>query len=385
MAALRRSAASAYRRHDSGFGSLEKNGPSDFQLQVGGVYSYSRSGKEVIECSSSVVCSCTGDCECEGMCNKTADNIGTDAPSEAHTEPSEFPEHVVDTCPGTATDVNNPMEEVDYETLETGAIRKFYSDLCKVISQEVDIVSTELYSCKLIERTKLDQILELTGNSNYPKAAMVLNTVLTKLESAPSRRMFDDFIQILEKCGVQEIAEQIRASYDKQLRQHKQRPSPIGCSDIELMSPSLVGKSPASFLSSTVPAKTQYRRETSHPSPRTSKRYEHDTQDDVIVHHQVRQLNIEVLKLQGEKRKLEKKVKEQKYIIDKIENDYQELLARNRNLEMQNHFLRQQSLSLLSLTDDDTDCPRTLCTLLGWTGCQSCYLKGNTQCKESTV
>ena len=101
---------------------------------------------------------------------------------------------------------DSSLEEFDGgETLETGAIREYYSDLCNAVSQELDLLSTELYSRKFIERTKLDQILEVSGTSVYSKAVRVLSAASNKIAAVPS--MFHDFIQALEKCGVCEITQ----------------------------------------------------------------------------------------------------------------------------------------------------------------------------------
>lgn len=86
-------------------------------------------------------------------------------------------------------------------------------------------------------------------------------------------------------------------------------------------------------------------------------------------------------------------IKEQDITIKDLENDYQELLASYKNLELQNNLLLGHSQSLLSLNDqEDTDYPHALSrhtlrvrTLSGWAGCQACHRKGNTRCKESTV
>ena len=100
------------------------------------------------------------------------------------------------------------VEEVDGETLETGAIRKVYDDLSNEVSHQLGAVSTALYSCELIERTQLDQIHEVSGNTDHFKSVKLLNSVLTKMESAPGK--FSAFLQTLEKCGCQEISEKIR-------------------------------------------------------------------------------------------------------------------------------------------------------------------------------
>ena len=400
MATQQQSAANAYHRHDSGFNSLDKNDP-------------------LIDFADSV---------------SEKDVSGADAPSVVRTTThGELPKHaaVVDSCPTAIAEVSNcsadpPVEEVDHETLETRAIRKFYPDLSNVISQELGVVSTELYACNLIERTKLDQILAISGISDHSKAMMVLNAVLSKIEvSDPGK--FHDFLQILGKCGVQEIAERIRTNFDEQSRvcEHKQRLSPIGGSDSELLCnnstyrPSLAGENAISHLRSrSIQAKKHYQRETSHPNLKTrTKSSGQDMQDESTVQRQIRQLNIDVLKLNKENRKLKERVqerettikekdaiikekditiKEQDTAIIDLENDYQELLARYENLKMQKNILLcgQHSLtcSLLSLTDqEDTDYPHALRHTLQvqilscWAGCQPCRLKGNVHCKESTV
>ena len=164
-------------------------------------------------------------------------DMSTDAPSEAHTTYAEHPNHTaaVETCP-TATSncsADSPVEEVDgHETLEIRAIRKFYPDLSNAISQQLVVISTELYSCDLIERAKLDQTVEVSGNSDSTKAVMVLNAALSKMEMVlnaaalskmevpdsetdqPSK--FLEFIQILKKHGVKETAEGILREYQKQ-------------------------------------------------------------------------------------------------------------------------------------------------------------------------
>ena len=380
------SASNAYHRHDSGFSSLDKNDSlADFRDSV----------------QESEICE-------EGLLTNVAP-----VPSEAHTSHS-----VLDTCPTVATEVSNisdSSEDVDGETLETGAIRKFYPDLSNAISQQLDVVSTELYSCDLIERTKLDQILAVSGISDLSKAIRVLNAALTKMESVSSK--FHDFLQVLDKCGIQETAERIRVHFNEQspvCAEHKQRLSPVGGSDSELMCststhrPSSAGENAISRLRSRlVQSKRNYRRETSHPNHKTTtKNSGSDVQDDV-VQRQVRQLNIDVLKLNKENRMLQERIqeqdntiqemdatiKEQNTTIKDLENDYRELLASYKNLELQNNLLLSHSQSLLSLNDqEDTDYPHALTRhtlqvqiLRGWAGCQACRLKGNTRCKESTV
>ena len=378
------SAANAYHRHDSGFSSLDKTDPlADFRDSV--------QESEISE---------------KGLLTNVT-------PNEVHASHS-----VLDTCPTVTTEVSNTsdssIENVDGETLETGAIRKFYPDLSNAISQQLDVVSTELYSCDLIERTKLDQILAISGISDLSKAIRVLNAALTKMESVSSK--FHYFLQVLEKCGLREIAEQIRANFDEQscaCAEHKRRLSPIGGSDSELMCstthrPSSAGENAISRLRSrSLQAKKNYRRETSHPNHKiTTKNSGSDVQDDV-VQRQVRQLNIDVLKFNKENRMLQERIqekdniikemdatiKEQDITIKDLENDYQELLASYKNLELQNNLLLGHSQSLLSLNDqEDTDYPHALSrhtlrvrTLSGWAGCQACHRKGNTRCKESTV
>lgn len=395
------SAASAYRRHDSGFSSLDKNDSlSDFRDSV-----------QETEIGVSGITTC---------------DVGA-----ARTE---LPVHVVDahvhsvsdTCPRptTTTEVSDisdrsSVEEFDGETLETGAIRKCYSDLSNAISQQLDVVSSELYSCDLIERTKLDQILAVSGISDRSMAIRVLNAALTKMESVSSK--FHEFLSVLEKCGICEIAERIRAKFDEQSRAHelKQRLSPVGGSDGELMCntghrPSLAGDR----------HKKHYRRETSHPNLKITMKNNYsgrDVQDDV-VQRQVRQLNIDVLKLSKENRRLQQKIEEQENTIKEMDaaiqkqdttimeqdatikdlkNSYHELLASYRNLEIRNNLLLSHSRSLLSLnSQEDTDYPyvlsRTRHTLRagilstrghtrGWAGCEACCRRGNTRCRESTV
>ena len=277
------------------------------------------------------------------------------------------------------------------------------------------MLSSELYSCDLIERTKLDQILAVTGISDHSKAIRVLNAALTKMELVSSK--FHEFLWALEKCGIQEIAGKIRQKFDEQsrARELKQRLSPIGGSDGELMfstvyTPSLTGER----------YKKRYRRETSHPNNLKITTRSNSGQDvqDKVVQCQVRQLNIDVLKLSKENRRLQDRIqeqdntireldrtirkqdttiKEQDTTIRDLENGYQELLASFRNLEMQNNLLLGRSRSLLSLNSQEyTDYPHALNftrhTLQvgiaggrGWSDCQACHRKGNTRCKESTV
>ena len=396
MANQQRSAANAYRRHDSaGFSSLDKSDP----LAEFGDSAVSEIEKGVIDVST-----------------------------EVHTTHTKHPNHtaVVETCPTAITETSNcsadsPVEEVDHETLETRAIRKFYPDLSNAISQELGVISTELYSCGLIERTKLDQILAVLGISDHSKAVMVLNAALSKMEVLDTSK-FHEFLQILGEHGIQEIAEQIRTYFDEQLHacEHRQRLSPVGGSDSELMCntrPSSAGVretgSAISHLRSRpLQSKKHYQRETSHPNLKTrTKSSGQDVQDESTVQRQVRQLNVDVLKLNKENRKLKERVQEQETTIKEqdiiikeqdstikdLENDYQELLARYENLKMQKNILLtgQHSFtsSLLSLTDqEDTDyhplAPKRnlrVRILSGWAGCQACYLKGNTHCKESTV
>jgi hypothetical protein len=249
---------------------------------------------------------------------------------------------------------DSSVEEFDGgETLETGAIREYYSDLCDAVSQELDQLSTELYSRKFIERTKLDQILEVSGTPVYSKAVRVLSAASTKIALVPS--MFHDFFQALEKCGIYKIIEQIRAHFDKQSRaymEHKQRQSPIGGSDDELTAhrPSSAGPGENS-ISHLTHQKKDYQRGTSHPNPKTTIK---SSGQDSVVQRQVTQLNIEVLQLNKQNRMLRKRIQEKDDIIQKLnatikeqvatieeqdttikslQNENQELVASNMNLE----------------------------------------------------
>ncbi len=392
----RQSAASAYRRHDSGFSSLDKNDSlADFRDSV--------QEKEIGE----------------------KDVIKPSA-SEAHTLQNELPVDLqCSTAIAMGISSDSSVEECDGgETLETGAIREYYSDLCNAVSQELDQLSTELYSRKFIERTKLDQILEVSGTPVYSKAVRVLNAASTKIASVPS--MFHDFLQALEKCGICKITEQIRAYFDKQSRaymEHKQWQSPIGGSDDELTAHRPSSAGPGENSTSRLMHKKDYQRGTSHPNPKiTIKSSGKDVQDSV-VQRQVTQLNIEVLQLNKQNRMLRKRIQEKDNIIKELDatikeqvatieeqdttiqslqNENQDLVASNMNLERQKSLLLSHSRSLHSLNgEEDIDHPHALLnprtstrhTLRvgiplsgrGWAGCRACRRKGNTRCKESTV
>lgn len=229
------------------------------------------------------------------------------------------------------------------------------------------------------------------------------------MESVSSK--FHEFLGVLEKCGIQGIAKQIRENFDEQSRsrveRHKGRLSPIGgsCGELSAYGPSFVGENATSHLRHK---KHLYRRETSHPKYYTTKSPGQDAQDD-IVQRQVRQLNIDNLKLSRENRMLQERIHERdntireqdatiaekEAIIEDLENTCQELLASNRNLEMRINLLLSRSRSLLSLNgQEDTDCPHHVLntkkalpvrTLSGWAGCRACRRKGNTRCKEFRI
>ena len=383
-------AANAYRRHDSGFSSLDKNDSlANFRDSV--------QEKE------------TSDREKEDLVTP-----GDVAPGEAHALQNGLPVDLHGTCPAAMSNCyssDSSLEEFDGgETLETGAIREYYSDLCNAVGQELDLLSTELYSRKFIERTKLDQILEVSGTSVYSKAVRVLSAASNKIAAVPS--MFHAFLQALEKCGVREITQRIKAYFDEQSRaymEQKQRLPPIGGSDDELTAQRPSSAGPGENTISESPSR--------HKTQRTKSFGRQDVHGDSVVQRQVRQLNIEVLQLSKENRTLRAKIqekdntiKEQDATIAKLkslENDYEELLASHKNLEMQNSYLLGHSRSLRSLNgEEDIDHPHTLLspstcksttrnTLRvviplshdghGWAGCQACRRKGNTRCKESTV
>ena len=391
MEIQQQSAANAYRRHDSGFSSLDKNDSlANFRDSV--------QEKEICDSEKEVV------------------TPGDAAPraSEAHTLENRLPVDLHVTCPTAMSNCyssDSSLEEFDGgETLETGAIREYYSDLCNAASQELDILSTELYSRKFIERTKLDQILEVSGNSVYCKAVRGLSAASNKIAAVPG--MFHDFLQALEKCGICEVTQRIKTYFDEQSRaymEQKQRLPPIGGSDGELTAhrPSSAGPGENAISESCSRHKTQ----------RTKSFGRQDVQGDSVVQRQVRQLNIEVLQLSKENRMLRAKIQEKDNTIKELdasiaklkslENDYEELLASHKNLEMQNSYLLGHSRSLRSLNgEEDIDHPHALLspstcrsttrhTLRvgiplshgghGWAGCRVCHQKGNTRCKESTV
>ena len=114
----------------------------------------------------------------------------------------------------TETGVNDSLEEVDGEISETEAIRPIYPKLGVAISQQLDVVSAQLYSCELIERSKQDQIRTALGVSDFSKALDILKIVLFKIESDsdPSKQLHN-FLHTLEECGIREIAKQIRKNY----------------------------------------------------------------------------------------------------------------------------------------------------------------------------
>lgn len=188
------------------------------------------------------------------------------------------------TVPNTFVDVNplhsvtcgrafTMLEEVDYDTLETGAIRNFYSELSEQICHQLHQISSELYSKRLIEHPILEQAFELSGDFIQTKAVKVLSAVVTKVKSSPS--LFTLFIQILEKCGLEEIAERIKSSYEE-LKISVRRPTPVGNSDSELgkrVEMPLDAKNTASreALSRVKVTKSDYRRGESHPSDKATK------------------------------------------------------------------------------------------------------------------
>ena len=288
-------------------------------------------------------------------------------------------------------------DEVDFETLETRAIREFYSELSKRIENQLNEVSGQLYSKRLIGQAVLQQVIEVAGDSNQTKALKVLNAVENEVSACQSK--FEAFLGVLEKCDLEDSAESVRAFYNKMTRL-----SPIGNSDSEMFrnSPSETPLRRSQTLKSKV-----LKRGDSHPVGTTSDRQHHlkrtnrhsiDAQtnnvlplsdeegaagDRNIERLQVLQLNIEVLELKQTIRKLNKTINLYKTTNTNLQVENKELVARMRNLELQNKLLlRQQSLiRQYELTDDDDD--------IDYPGpgrpCQSCCIIGNFQCKESVL
>ena len=304
-------------------------------------------------------------------------------------------------------------EEVDYETQETLAIRNAYSELSEAIGHQLDKVSTEFYSSCLIEDTVLQQVLEMTSVTNLVKTAKVLNVVMTKVRSAPSN--FNLFLRVLEKCGLREITHRIMANYNELIT--SQRPSPIGNSDNEFVRHRPSSADPAMRHRRSKSCK-HYRRGESHPAQTTATHSEatctsthsrgstkhrihrqHSTEsdsdvgditedegilDENVIRQQVRQLNIEVLKLKKRNRKLREGLQERDATIISLRESNEKLVARIKNLELQNNFLLYHQQSLVSSPgDEDVDNP--LLSWVVWTGCQRCYRTGNIRCRESVV
>lgn len=353
----------------------------------------------------------------------------------AFTDPRRLGEDVTDTqaahatVPNTLVDVNPlhsvacertsiTLEEVDYDTLETGAMRNFYSELSEQICHQLHQISSELYSKRLIELPTLEQALELSGEFVQVKAVKVLNAVVTKVKSSPN--LFTLFIRILEKCGFEEIAERMKSSYEE-LKASICRPTPVGNSDSELVKDvetpmDTNHTSSREALSGVKVTKSNLRRGESLPATKSSRRPplsaspmrsynstlrqqysidadESDEQmgempDHKTLQQQVLQLNIEVLKLKKLNRKLKKKVHEHEATISILDNENTWLVAKVKNLEVQNSILlHQQSLDstgceLSQVTEEETDHPEIL---KFWVGCQSCYKKGNIWCRETVV
>ena len=110
MEIKQRPATNAYRRHDSGFSSLDKNDSlANFRDSVQEKETNSDREKEVTP--------------------------GDVAPGEAHALQNGLPVDLHGTCPAAISNCyssDSSIEEFDGgETLETGAIREYYSDRCK--------------------------------------------------------------------------------------------------------------------------------------------------------------------------------------------------------------------------------------------------------------
>ena len=107
------------------------------------------------------------------------------------------------------------------ESVVSQAIRGFYSLLVEVFSNQVsaDKLASDLYSQFLIENTTLCGDVRVQSITNETKAQRVLDAVMSKLRTSPSKELFEQFIAVLESYpSCCDIVEQIRATY-QQLQQ----------------------------------------------------------------------------------------------------------------------------------------------------------------------
>ena len=111
-----------------------------------------------------------------------------------------------------SSDDSAATDDVDYETRESTAIRNVYPQLVERISHQLPTVSAHLYSCGLIENELKNEVVETTGKCNSMKADYLVTVVQTNLKTSPNK--FSCFIEVLEECGIQDIAKEVKECYE---------------------------------------------------------------------------------------------------------------------------------------------------------------------------
>ena len=142
--------------------------------------------------------------------------VDTSSPSD-HDEPStnkfDLPssEHDFQITNGINSDTVG-SDKVDYMP-ESAVIREFCPELEEIFSHHLLKLSAQLYSKYLIEGNVHKETNELTGMSDLMKASRVLSAVELKLKFSPPCVLYS-FIEILAKCGMKDLAEKMKQSYD---------------------------------------------------------------------------------------------------------------------------------------------------------------------------
>ena len=116
------------------------------------------------------------------------------------------------------------------ENILSTAVRKFYSSLVDVISNQVtvDILASDLYSQSLIE-SEVCHIARLQCVSDNKKTCQLLDVVLSKLRMSKSVKPFDNFVEVLSGYSACcHLVESIKAEY-QQLKQTSEVSTSGGC------------------------------------------------------------------------------------------------------------------------------------------------------------
>ena len=109
-------------------------------------------------------------------------------------------------------DDHDEIEEVDYESPATLAIKAIYANLTEGFTHQVDQLASEFYQEGLLETSELSTIVESMGTSSRKRAIQLLEAVMSKIRVASSN--FDKFVRVLESHqSLDEIVQIVKKRY----------------------------------------------------------------------------------------------------------------------------------------------------------------------------